>query len=124
MVARPRALAFYGSHPYIVSVTTLESFMEIAGIKTLKAQLSAYVAKAHRGERVIITDRGQEMAALGPLSPARQVVHALAQRGKLRWSGDKPTGLTGMQVRGGAVSETVIEDRLGTEGRNPLEKVM
>jgi hypothetical protein len=64
------------------------------------------------------------MAALGPLSPARQVVHALAQRGKLRWSGDKPTGLTGMQVRGGAVSETVIEDRLGTEGRNPLEKVM
>jgi prevent-host-death family protein len=85
--------------------------MEIVGIKTLKAQLSAYVAKARRGERVIITDRGEEVAELGPLSPARQAVHALAQRSKLQWSGDKPTGLKGVQVRGGAVSETVIEDR-------------
>lgn len=85
--------------------------METVGIKTLKARLSAYVAKARAGERVIITDRGEEVAELGPLSSARQAVHTLAQRGKLQWNGAKPVGLKGVQVRGRAVAETVLEDR-------------
>ena len=86
--------------------------METVGIKTLKAQLSQYVAKARAGERIIITDRGEEVAELVPLSPARQAVQALAHHGKLQWNGTKPTGLKGVRVRGGgAVAETVIEDR-------------
>lgn len=85
--------------------------METVGIKALKAQLSEYVAKARQGERIIITDRGEEVAALVPLSPARGVVRALAQRGKLQWNGEKPAGLKGVRVRGRAVAETVIEER-------------
>lgn len=85
--------------------------METVGIKTLKTQLSAYVAKARAGERIIITDRGEEVAELGPLSSARQAVQALAHHGKLQWNGSKPAGLKGVQVRGRAVAETVLEDR-------------
>lgn len=85
--------------------------METVGIKTLKAQLSQYVAKARAGERIIITDRGEEVAELGPLSCARQAVQALAHHGKLQWNGTKPAGLKGVRVRGNAVAETVIEDR-------------
>ncbi len=85
--------------------------METVGIKSLKARLSAYIAKAQTGERIIITDRGEAVAELGPLSPARQAVQALAKHGKLQWNGTKPAGLKGVQVRGGAVAETVLEDR-------------
>ncbi len=41
--------------------------METIGIKTLKAQLSAYIAKAHLGERIVITDRGEEPETLAAL---------------------------------------------------------
>ena len=85
--------------------------METVGIKTLKAQLSAYVAKAKAGERIIITDRGEEVAELGPLSPTRQAVQALTHQGKLQWNGAKPAGLKGVRVRGRAVADTVIENR-------------
>ena len=85
--------------------------METIGIKTLKAQLSAYIAKARTGERIVITDRGEEVAELGPLSPARQAVQVLAHRGKLRWNGEKPAGLKGVQIRGEAVATTVLENR-------------
>jgi prevent-host-death family protein len=85
--------------------------METVGIKTLKAHLSAYIAKARAGHRVIITDRGEEVAELGPLSPTRQAVRTLAECGKLRWNGNKPAGLKGIKVRGSTMSETVIAER-------------
>lgn len=37
-----------------------------AGIKKLKAHLSAYVKRAAKGERVLITDRGEVVAELVP----------------------------------------------------------
>ena len=85
--------------------------METVGIKQLKAHLSRYVQKAHRGERVIITERGKEVAELIPLSSEREGALALASKGKLTWSGGKPAGLGGISVRGKPLSETVIEDR-------------
>jgi prevent-host-death family protein len=85
--------------------------METVGIKTLKAQLSAYIAKARAGERIVITDRGEEVAELGPLSPARQAVHMLAHRDTLQWNGEKPAGLKGVRIRGETVATTVLEHR-------------
>jgi prevent-host-death family protein len=85
--------------------------METVGIKQLKADLSRYVEKAHRGERVIITDRGKEVAELIPLSSEREGALALASKGKLTWSGGKPAGLGGISVRGKPLSKTVLEDR-------------
>ena len=85
--------------------------METVGIKQLKADLSRYVQKAHRGERIIITDRGKEVAELIPLSAEREGALALASKGKLKWSGGKPAGLGGIPVRGKPLSKTVLEDR-------------
>jgi prevent-host-death family protein len=85
--------------------------METISIKTLRDHFGTYIAKARAGERIIITDRGEEIAELGPLSPARQAVQALAQRGKLQWNGTKPSGLSGIKIQGGSVAETVLEER-------------
>ena len=54
-----------------------------------------------------------EAAAPDPESTgtASQIVHAMAVRGALHWSGGKPAGVTGVPVRGRPVSETIIEDR-------------
>ncbi len=60
------------------------------GIKMLKENLSAYVAMAVAGERVIITDRGREVAELGPLTPERRALQALMASGTVRWRGGKP----------------------------------
>lgn len=85
--------------------------MKIVGIKDLKGHLSEYIAKARQGERVIITDRGKEVAELGPLSGERQALKALAGAGRLRWAGGKPAGLKGIKARGKTIADAVIEDR-------------
>ena len=74
--------------------------METVGIKQLKAHLSRCVRKAHRGERVIITDRGKEVAELIPLRSEREDALVLASKGNLTGSGGKPAGLGGISVRG------------------------
>lgn len=45
--------------------------MLAVGIKELKAKLSEYVRAAKAGETVLVTDRGEVVAALGP--PASRV---------------------------------------------------
>jgi prevent-host-death family protein len=42
--------------------------MHAIGIKELKAKLSEYVRAARAGETVLVTDRGEVVAALGPAS--------------------------------------------------------
>ncbi len=50
--------------------------MQAVGIKELKAKLSEYVRAARSGETVLITDRSEVVAALGP--PASRVVEVQA----------------------------------------------
>ncbi len=38
------------------------------GIRELKSRLSEYVSRATNGERIVVTDRGREVAELVPLS--------------------------------------------------------
>lgn len=45
-----------------------------------------------RGERVIIPERGKEIAALVPLGAEREGVLLLASRGKLTWFEGRPAG--------------------------------
>ena len=85
--------------------------METVGIKELKAHLSHYLGKARSGATILITDRGQAVAELHPLSQERQVLQSMAAQGRLRWAGGKPKGLAGEQVQGREVSEIVLEDR-------------
>lgn len=85
--------------------------MTRVGIKALKAQLSGYLVKVRKGESVIITDHGQEIAEIVPISRERQTVQSLMATGRLKWKGGKPIGLKGIKVRGKLIAETVVEDR-------------
>jgi prevent-host-death family protein len=85
--------------------------MHIIGIRDLKGRVSEFIAKARRGERVIITHRGQEIAEIVPLGPYRKALDSLVESGRVRWKGGKPGGLKGVKPRGKPVSDTVIEGR-------------
>ncbi|MBI5442173.1 MAG: type II toxin-antitoxin system prevent-host-death family antitoxin [Deltaproteobacteria bacterium] len=93
-------------HRWKQEVTT-----EFVGIKELKAHLSRYLGEVRKGRVLLITDRGEAVAELHPLSPERQAVKSLADQGKVRWGGGKPRGLTGCMVEGADVASLLLEDR-------------
>jgi prevent-host-death family protein len=85
--------------------------MESVGIKDLKAHLSHYLAEVRKGQVVLITDRGEAVAELHPLSAERQAMKSLADQGQLRWSGGKPRGFASCRVEGKDVASLLLEDR-------------
>ena len=90
--------------------------MASIGIRELKAGLSAYLRRVQAGERLVITDRGNAIATLGPPeAPAERPdwVMQLVAEGRANWKGGKPKGLTPrIRLKGrGSVSAAVIEDR-------------
>jgi prevent-host-death family protein len=82
-----------------------------AGVKDVKAKLSAYLDKIEKGEQVIITEYGREVAVITPISPERKALRSLVDGGKVHWAGDKPKGIEGIAVRGEPLSETILEER-------------
>ncbi len=85
--------------------------MVAVGLKELKTHLSAYVAKAKSGEHVIITERGEQVAELAPLSPERRAMLRLVAEGKAVWNGGKPQDSLSIKIKGKPISDTVLEDR-------------
>ena len=85
--------------------------METVGVRALKAQLSRYIGKAKAGETIIVTEHGQEVAELIPISKERRVVQHLATKHRLKWNGKKPAGCTEVTVEGKTIAETVLEER-------------
>ena len=85
------------------------------GIRDLKDNLSATLARVQRGETVTVTDRNRAVALIVPAkTDAEQdvVVRMLVKSGRLAWSGGKPEGLDNApRVRGASVSEAVMDDR-------------
>jgi prevent-host-death family protein len=81
------------------------------GIRELKARLSSYVDVASRGEQVVITEHGKEVATIVPISEERKAVKALVDQGKAHWSGERPKGFAGIRIRGRPLSETILEER-------------
>ena len=85
--------------------------MEAVGIKEFRTHLSEYIAKAQAGKRLIVTDRGKEVAELIPASKERRSIKKLVKKGRMAWNGKKPSGLTGVTILGKPLSDTVIEER-------------
>ncbi len=85
------------------------------GVRELKDNLSATLARVRRGETVTVTDRSRAVAVIVPAGATGDedaVIRMLVQSGRLAWSGGKPTGLKkAPRVRGPSVSEAVVEDR-------------
>lgn len=85
------------------------------GIRQLKNQLSATLARVRRGEAMTVTDRNHAVAVIVPAEADGQeelIVRMLAKTGRFAWSGGKPRGLDkAVRVRGRSVSDAVVEDR-------------
>ena len=59
--------------------------MKAINVTELKANLSKYLRMASRGIRIVVKDRDEPIAQLGPLPEPRDSWHArLAQAGRLR----------------------------------------
>ncbi len=86
--------------------------MMTVGIRELKAHLSHYVRLARQGERVIVTDRGREVAELRAVTPLHPGLKELIDSGVVKWSGGKPSAFPHpIKIRGGPISDTVLELR-------------
>jgi prevent-host-death family protein len=82
-----------------------------AGIKELKAKLSSYIDTVNKGEQVVITEHGREVAIIIPISKERIAINALVDAGMAHWSGGKPKGLVGVKIKGKPLSEAILEER-------------
>lgn len=83
-----------------------------AGIKELKAKLSSYIDKVDKGEQVIVTEHGREVAIIIPVSRERKAMRSLVNSGNAHWAGGKPKGLEGIKIKGKPLSETILEERV------------
>ena len=81
------------------------------GIKELQTKFSSYVNRVRNGEQVTVTDHGEEVALIVPISSERRVIKSLMESGLAQWSGEKPKGLEGVAIKGKPLSETIIEER-------------
>ena len=85
-----------------------------AGIRELKARLSAYMQQVKAGATVVITERGKPIGRIVPLSPSVETrVQELAQAGMMAWSGRKLAPLAPVaRTRGDRpVADLLLEDR-------------
>jgi prevent-host-death family protein len=84
------------------------------GIRELKSRLSAYLRQVKAGTTVLITDRGQPVGRIVPVSqPLQARLEAMAQSGLILWSGNKPSPVAPVARTQGqrTVAELLIEDR-------------
>lgn len=85
------------------------------GIREFRSRLGHYVKLLRRGQRLTLTDRGQVLARVTPQGskqPSQDPdVEALIKAG-YQWSGKKPVfPRPGIKIKGGPMSDTVLEDR-------------
>lgn len=88
--------------------------MTTVGIRQLRESVGTYVARAHAGERIIVTDRGQPIAEIGPLSEATSALLALAEAGAVHWGGRRfelPPADRRVKIQGGDIAEAVSAAR-------------
>lgn len=84
------------------------------GIRELKSHLSAYLRRIKAGETVVITDRGEPVGRLMPISgSSTETLRHLEDAGVLSWSGRKlrPAGGDAPEVRGRPIADLLLEDR-------------
>jgi prevent-host-death family protein len=86
--------------------------MKSVGIKELKAKLSSYINEIRTGQKIIITDHGEEVAFISPLSNEYRIIQLLEKSGKVQWSKGKPRGLDNrVTLEGEPLSVTILEER-------------
>ena len=92
--------------------------MKTAAVSELKARLSKYLHRVKAGEEVLITDRGNPVARLLPISRVttrRDTMANMEKRGLIKLgSGKLPRGFWGIpkpKDPGGSVLKALLEER-------------
>lgn len=78
-------------------------------VRELKSRLSAYLARVHRGETLVITARRKPLAQLGPLPQGTAGIAGV------RWGGGKPRHFQEARgkakLKGNRAARAVLEGR-------------
>lgn len=85
-----------------------------AGIRELKAHLSAYLREVKAGETVVVTDRGNPVARIVPVGrPVEERLGDLLDAGLVEWNEEAPEKLEPVaRARGRrTVADLLLEDR-------------
>ncbi|RMG50711.1 MAG: type II toxin-antitoxin system prevent-host-death family antitoxin [Acidobacteria bacterium] len=85
-----------------------------AGIRELKARLSAYLRQVKEGATVIITERGKPIGRIVPIfQSTEEQLEALSKAGLIAWNGQRLQPLAPVaQARGDrTVADLLLEDR-------------
>lgn len=91
--------------------------MDTVGVRELKTHLSRHLKRVRSGARLLVTERGIEIATISPVDAPNSAdwAHAFVAEGGATWTGAKP-GRAGAPVRLVGEREAaviVIEDRRG-----------
>jgi prevent-host-death family protein len=89
--------------------------MTRVGVRALKDHLSEYLRRVGEGERIVVTDRGEPLAALTPIEETDEARWGwgLVRERVASWSGGKPRGSARAPLSKGkkTTSAMVLEDR-------------
>ena len=88
--------------------------MSIVGIRDMKTHLSRYIRRVKKGEAILISDHGDEVAMLvpAPCRPGDAAYWRLVQEGKMLWAGGTPLGSRRpLHLKGKPFSQRLLEDR-------------
>jgi prevent-host-death family protein len=93
-----------------------ESKAGIVGVRELKTRLGRYLREVRRGRTLVITDRGEPVAELRPVSltatGSEGTVDRLVALGRLTRTAKGPLApLRGIRMKGRPVSETIVDER-------------
>ena len=87
------------------------------GVKDLKNHLSRYLKKAHAGETIRVTVRGEVIAVVTGIalqtSPLLKTLHNLIDGERYHWNGRKPRGFSKRPplTPGPTLADLIMEDR-------------
>lgn len=94
--------------------TAISPLPTTVGIRKFKQHLGAYAELLRRGRQLRLTDRGRYLATIEPEASEGVTdpeLLKLVRRAGYQWSGHKPTLPTMITMKGGPISDTVLEDR-------------
>jgi prevent-host-death family protein len=88
----------------------------VAGARALKTRLGAYLRKVRQGATIVVTDRGEPIAELRPLSRSRDGVHPglarlLASGAVTRESRSPLRPFRPIRSKGGSLEDAVALNR-------------
>jgi prevent-host-death family protein len=97
-------------------MSSRNSKSSVVGVRELKTRLGRYLREVRRGRTIVITDRGEPVAELRPVSlggsGSEGAIDRLVALGRLTRTAKGPLApFRPIRVNGRPVSEAIIEDR-------------